>query len=215
MAIDDYWFKNAVLYCLNVATYMDCNGDGIGDFEGLSPAARLPARARRHLRLAAAVLLLAQPRQRLRRLRLLRREPALRHLGRLRRVHEPRAGARHARRGRPRREPHLRSTTPGSSRRAPIRSRLTATGTCGATSARAATPQARCSRRCRRPPGRATRKPASTTSTASTSTRRISTPTTRPTARSSTRSWATGCSSACRASAWTRCPSWWSARART
>ena len=29
MAIDDYWFKNAVLYCLNVATYMDCNGDGI------------------------------------------------------------------------------------------------------------------------------------------------------------------------------------------
>ena len=36
MAIDDYWFKNAVIYCLNVATYMDCNGDGIGDFEGLS-----------------------------------------------------------------------------------------------------------------------------------------------------------------------------------
>ena len=36
MAIDDYWFKNAVLYCLDVSTYMDCNGDGIGDFEGLS-----------------------------------------------------------------------------------------------------------------------------------------------------------------------------------
>lgn len=36
MAIDDYWFKNAVIYCLNVATYMDCSGDGIGDFEGLS-----------------------------------------------------------------------------------------------------------------------------------------------------------------------------------
>jgi maltose alpha-D-glucosyltransferase / alpha-amylase len=36
MAIDDYWFKNAVLYCLNVATYMDGNGDGVGDFEGLS-----------------------------------------------------------------------------------------------------------------------------------------------------------------------------------
>lgn len=35
-AIDDYWFKNAVIYCLNVATYMDCNGDGVGDFEGLS-----------------------------------------------------------------------------------------------------------------------------------------------------------------------------------
>jgi maltose alpha-D-glucosyltransferase / alpha-amylase len=36
MAIDDYWYKNAVIYCLNVATYMDVNGDGIGDFEGLS-----------------------------------------------------------------------------------------------------------------------------------------------------------------------------------
>lgn len=36
MAIDDYWYKNAVLYCLNVATYMDGNGDGVGDFEGLS-----------------------------------------------------------------------------------------------------------------------------------------------------------------------------------
>jgi maltose alpha-D-glucosyltransferase/alpha-amylase len=36
MAIDDYWFKNAVIYCLNVATYMDFNGDGTGDFEGLS-----------------------------------------------------------------------------------------------------------------------------------------------------------------------------------
>ena len=36
MAIDDYWFKNAVLYCLNVSTFMDVNGDGTGDFEGLS-----------------------------------------------------------------------------------------------------------------------------------------------------------------------------------
>jgi maltose alpha-D-glucosyltransferase / alpha-amylase len=36
MAIDDYWFKNSVIYCLNVSTYMDANGDGIGDFEGLS-----------------------------------------------------------------------------------------------------------------------------------------------------------------------------------
>jgi maltose alpha-D-glucosyltransferase/alpha-amylase len=35
MAIDDLWYKNAVIYCLNVATYMDANGDGVGDFEGL------------------------------------------------------------------------------------------------------------------------------------------------------------------------------------
>lgn len=28
------WYKNAVLYCLDVKTYMDANGDGVGDFEG-------------------------------------------------------------------------------------------------------------------------------------------------------------------------------------
>lgn len=33
--IDDLWYKNAVIYCLSVGTFMDANGDGIGDFEGL------------------------------------------------------------------------------------------------------------------------------------------------------------------------------------
>jgi maltose alpha-D-glucosyltransferase/alpha-amylase len=33
--IDDLWYKNGVFYCLSVATYMDANGDGIGDFKGL------------------------------------------------------------------------------------------------------------------------------------------------------------------------------------
>jgi maltose alpha-D-glucosyltransferase/alpha-amylase len=32
----DLWYKNAVLYCLDVETYMDGNDDGIGDFEGLT-----------------------------------------------------------------------------------------------------------------------------------------------------------------------------------
>jgi maltose alpha-D-glucosyltransferase/alpha-amylase len=36
VAIQDLWYKNAVLYCLDVEKYMDANGDGIGDFEGLS-----------------------------------------------------------------------------------------------------------------------------------------------------------------------------------
>jgi maltose alpha-D-glucosyltransferase/alpha-amylase len=31
----DLWYKNAVIYCLNVGTFMDSNGDGVGDFEGL------------------------------------------------------------------------------------------------------------------------------------------------------------------------------------
>jgi maltose alpha-D-glucosyltransferase / alpha-amylase len=33
--IDDLWYKNAIFYCLSIGTYMDANGDGIGDFKGL------------------------------------------------------------------------------------------------------------------------------------------------------------------------------------
>jgi maltose alpha-D-glucosyltransferase / alpha-amylase len=33
--INDLWYKNAVIYCLSIATYLDTNGDGIGDFHGL------------------------------------------------------------------------------------------------------------------------------------------------------------------------------------
>jgi maltose alpha-D-glucosyltransferase/alpha-amylase len=33
--IKDLWYKNAVVYCLHVGTFMDSNGDGSGDFEGL------------------------------------------------------------------------------------------------------------------------------------------------------------------------------------
>jgi maltose alpha-D-glucosyltransferase / alpha-amylase len=33
--IKDLWYKNAIVYCLNVGTFMDSNGDGIGDFVGL------------------------------------------------------------------------------------------------------------------------------------------------------------------------------------
>jgi maltose alpha-D-glucosyltransferase/alpha-amylase len=33
--INDLWYKNAVIYCLSVGTYMDANGDGVGDFAGL------------------------------------------------------------------------------------------------------------------------------------------------------------------------------------
>jgi maltose alpha-D-glucosyltransferase/alpha-amylase len=34
--INDLWYKNAVLYCLHVGSFLDANGDGIGDFEGLT-----------------------------------------------------------------------------------------------------------------------------------------------------------------------------------
>jgi maltose alpha-D-glucosyltransferase/alpha-amylase len=33
--INDLWYKNAVVYCLSVGTYLDSDGDGIGDFRGL------------------------------------------------------------------------------------------------------------------------------------------------------------------------------------
>jgi maltose alpha-D-glucosyltransferase/alpha-amylase len=34
--IEDLWYKNAVIYSLDVDTFMDMNGDGVGDFEGLA-----------------------------------------------------------------------------------------------------------------------------------------------------------------------------------
>ena len=33
--INDLWYKNAIVYSLSVGTYMDANGDGVGDFAGL------------------------------------------------------------------------------------------------------------------------------------------------------------------------------------
>lgn len=32
----DLWYKNAVVYCLDVETFMDADGDGCGDFQGLA-----------------------------------------------------------------------------------------------------------------------------------------------------------------------------------
>jgi maltose alpha-D-glucosyltransferase / alpha-amylase len=33
--INDLWYKNAIIYSLSVETFMDANGDGVGDFQGL------------------------------------------------------------------------------------------------------------------------------------------------------------------------------------
>jgi hypothetical protein len=33
--VNDLWYKNAIIYCLSVGTFMDANGDGVGDFRGL------------------------------------------------------------------------------------------------------------------------------------------------------------------------------------
>lgn len=34
--IKDLWYKNAIIYSVNVESFLDSNGDGVGDFEGLS-----------------------------------------------------------------------------------------------------------------------------------------------------------------------------------
>ncbi|MBS0643867.1 MAG: alpha-amylase family protein [Proteobacteria bacterium] len=33
--INDLWYKNGIIYCLNVGSFMDASGDGTGDFPGL------------------------------------------------------------------------------------------------------------------------------------------------------------------------------------
>ncbi|MPW10064.1 trehalose synthase [Paraburkholderia sp. CNPSo 3155] len=33
--LNDLWYKNTIIYCLSVGTFMDANGDGVGDFQGL------------------------------------------------------------------------------------------------------------------------------------------------------------------------------------
>ena len=37
------WYRDAVIYELHVRAFADSNGDGIGDFRGLTGQARLPA----------------------------------------------------------------------------------------------------------------------------------------------------------------------------
>src|SRR3954469_24001195 len=34
--IEDLWYKNTVIYSLDLETFMDANGDGVGAFDGLT-----------------------------------------------------------------------------------------------------------------------------------------------------------------------------------
>ncbi len=33
--IEDLWYKNAIIYSLDLETFMNADGDGVGDFKGL------------------------------------------------------------------------------------------------------------------------------------------------------------------------------------
>ena len=77
--IEDLWYKNAVIYSLDLETFMDANGDGCGDFEGLTRRLDYLHSLGIEHDLAGALPAHAQPRQRLRHLRLLRRGSAPRH----------------------------------------------------------------------------------------------------------------------------------------
>ena len=50
----DLWYKNTIIYTLNVASFMDGNEDGIGDFKGLTE--RLDHIAKLGVNWVAAVL---------------------------------------------------------------------------------------------------------------------------------------------------------------
>src|SRR5438874_5455089 len=34
--IRDLWYKQGIIYCLNIETFLDSSGDGVGDFVGLT-----------------------------------------------------------------------------------------------------------------------------------------------------------------------------------
>ena len=56
---DPLWFKDAVIYEVHVRAFFDSNGDGIGDFRGLTAEARVHPGPRRQHDLAAALLSVA------------------------------------------------------------------------------------------------------------------------------------------------------------
>ncbi len=35
-AVSDLWWKNAVIYCVDTQAYLDSNGDGVGDQDGVT-----------------------------------------------------------------------------------------------------------------------------------------------------------------------------------
>ena len=166
------WYKDAVIYQTHIKAFFDANSDGIGDFDGADPEARLYPGARRLGDLAAAVLSLAAARRRLRHRRLPHRQPGLRH-AQGRAAAGPRgAPARPAGHHRAGHQPHLRPAPLVPARpHAPSPARRTATTMSGATPTRSTrTPGSSSSTpRSRTGPGIRSRRPISGTASTATS----------------------------------------------
>ena len=206
-ATSDLWWKNAIVYCLDVETFFDADGDGCGDLVGLTERVDYLG----GLGVSCVWLMpfypLGQPRRRLRHRRLLRRRPGAGDARRPRRVRPHRARPRHPRHRRLRHEPHLRPApvVPVGAREPRLAvPRLLRVGR---REARRRSPATSSSPTRRTPTGPGTRRPASSTCTASTPTSPTSTSPTRGCATSSRRSWRSGSSRACPASASTPCRS--------
>ena len=112
------------------------NGDGVGDLEGIRRRLDHLAWLGVDAHLAVADLPLADGRLRLRRRRLLRRRPGLRHARRLRPLLADAHARGHAGDARLGAEPHAATSTRGSSSRGRRATTRSATGTCGATAPR-------------------------------------------------------------------------------
>ena len=67
---DPLWFKDAIIYELHVRAFADSNGDGIGDFDGLTSVRGAAGRA--EVALGAAAVLTGSLRQRAHGLRVAR-----------------------------------------------------------------------------------------------------------------------------------------------
>ena len=41
-ATSDLWWKNAIIYCVDTQAFLDSNGDGVGDIDGLTQRTNAP-----------------------------------------------------------------------------------------------------------------------------------------------------------------------------